>query len=290
MIGLAAPFRAVIILGSWGRGQAVKTETNMEIPRNKPEKMLDAEWVARHLEFKESTVCHVGFLAELKSTMIDLASWEIQIPDARLRLRDFLKRNGYTPQGGFQDDPNGCTWPVTPESFDDLLSHERLDWMVNHHSCVLYGARDKFTGNEPQVLDWYPAWELTHSGDHDQELSRRWEIAGGCTYPSLRDGEGERRLALKNHPVWRKLGDPKVFPDGLGIDHPPFYAGSKLGWSPIDKTECVLIGVMEGSVSPDRARRYIERRLRRDALWEEALRRREPYQVKALYPSDEDEE
>jgi hypothetical protein len=78
-------------------------------------------------------------------------------------------------------------------------------------------------------------------------------------------------MALKTHLIWQKLGNPAIFPDAIGVDHPPFYANSKLRWIPVEKTECILIGLMEGFVSTDRAKRFIERKLRREERLKRAL-------------------
>lgn len=155
------------------------------------------------------------------------------------------------------------------------------DWMDRSfelQSEVVFGSAEKASGNQSLQLDLYPAWEITCRNGNNS-WKERWEQAGGRIYPSLVDDKSERGIALKSDPIWRALGNAELFPDGLEIDYPPFYFSSGLDWIPIDKTECVLLGLLAGTTSPDRRARYVEIRKRsEDRLKQSIIRAQEEYE------------
>jgi hypothetical protein len=231
----------------------------IEIPRNKPERMLDAEWVAMHLEFREPNVSNAEYLAELKAILIESAGGRLPLPDARIRLRDYLRASGYTPSKGFPDDAPGKWIPVASGSIDDLISPERLDWTLKHQMEVLYGARDKYAGNDPHRLDSFPGWMLMkRAGANADDLRDRWKRAGGAFYQPLLGGrcpdtEETGMIALKNDPVWARLGSSSLFSDAVDIDHPPFYLNSGLCCKEVDRWELEEMGILstEARMSKD---------------------------------------
>lgn len=151
------------------------------------------------------------------------------------------------------------------------------DWLDRSFEMqwdVVSGLRDKKSGNDRLQFDLYPAWEII-CRDENSDWKQRWKQAGGRIYPSLLGETAERAIALKSDPIWRALGNPEVFPDGLGIDHPPFYCRSGLTWNPIDKTECILLALLSGTVSSERATKYVETRRQSEERLKQALIRAE---------------
>jgi hypothetical protein len=256
----------------------------MEIPRDKPREMLDAEWVARHRTVTDPVVTSPMFLAELKSIMIELAGWRLTHEPARVRLKLFLESCGYTPGIGFPDESPGTWSPVIPGFENDLLCFDRLDWTITHQTAVLYGARDRYSGHDTVRVEQFPAWMLIKiHGAANDDWRERWRRIGGNTFQPLvtgRSAEYEETglIALKCDPIWRNLGDPAIFADALGIDHPPFYLNSGLSWREVEGIEATLLGLIESSVSPEgleRLRqRHIARKVRGAQRLDESIQRR----------------
>ena len=212
-----------------------------EIPPNKPDAMLSAEWVAMHREISEPRSDDPGFLGELRAVVIELAGWRMDIPSARMRLAEFLR--GHPVPG------------IDPSSWQ--LLNEILDRQV----AIVLGARDKFKGATKVSREQYPAWRLvTKIGSNGKELRRRWAVIGGKTFePLIEDPAGPWIVALKDDPVWAALGDRTRFPDALGIDHPPFYLNSDFMWTPLGWDECVCIDIIESRLTKESFRAFKQR-------------------------------
>lgn len=52
-----------------------------------------------------------------------------------------------------------------------------------------------------------------------------------------------RMIALKDAEVWSAIGDPALFPDAIGVDHPPFAFESGMGWREILGSEARELGL-----------------------------------------------
>lgn len=257
------------------------------IPRDKPFDMLASEWVAIHQDIREPNVLNPEFLKELKAIVVELAGWRIDRPVARIRMKEFLNRAGYSPEGGFPNDPPEWKITAVPGSIDDLGSFDRLDWTIRHQEEIIYGARDKFGGEEPQMLEQFPAWKLWAKPEVYDVVRTRWEAVGGILVPPL---EGEdtsdppSMVALKSDKIWELLGSSSIWDDGLDLDHPPFYLNSGISWAAVDKGDAIEYGLMESSIlfaslsdqekeMLKRVRcRRVERRKRYRILIDEAIR------------------
>ena len=169
-------------------------------------------------------------------------------PQIRLELKDLLAKLGYTPEKGFPGDDKLGIPPAKPGSLRDLSSTLRLELVVRTQEALVRGSAQKARGADPAVLQAFPAWELIRAEERDVPRGspespsigwmRRWQIAGGP--PPV---DGDRMIAPKWHPVWRKLGDSRIFDDALDVDHPPFCFGSGMGWEAITAEECRDVGV-----------------------------------------------
>ena len=103
-------------------------------------------------------------------------------------------------------------------------------------------------GQDPVLLDEFPARELVRefgigtsrgSTNRPGDLSweERFEKAGG----TLVNG---RMVALVSDPVWKRLGDPALFDDGLGNEWSPFAYGSGMGLRDIGRDEAEELGLI----------------------------------------------
>jgi hypothetical protein len=119
------------------------------------------------------------------------------------------------------------------------MSFRRRDLIVRTQRDLMRGAGQQMRGSEPDRLSEFPAWELVRVGGVEEARNwpSRWTIAGGQPRPDGFDpmgwrfiGEPTGFIALKGDPVWGELGSYDNFDDALGVDHPPFYFNSQMGW------------------------------------------------------------
>ncbi|MDP2227282.1 MAG: hypothetical protein Q8J78_07365, partial [Moraxellaceae bacterium] len=72
---------------------------------------------------------------------------------------------------------------------------------------------------------------------NERDWAARWQKAGGEFF----DG---RMVALKNDPIWSRLGDSSLFPDGLDNPYPPFAFNSGMGVRDVDRDEAEQLGLI----------------------------------------------
>ena len=79
-----------------------------------------------------------------------------------------------------------------------------------------------------------------------RDWTERWRMAGGKFHGD------KRMIALKNSAVWSKLGDPVLFPDGLGNPYPPFAFSSGMDVRDVSREEAEELGVLaKGAPGPE---------------------------------------
>jgi hypothetical protein len=155
---------------------------------------------------------------------------------ARLELAKFLKGISYEPE------------PGTEGTIADLRTERRQNAMLETNEQVTAGWAQREAAQDPALLDVWPAWELVRMVRprfKERNWRERWKVAGGRFHGS------ERMIALKDDAVWKRLGDPKLFKDGLGNDFPPFAWGSGMRVRGVRRDECERLGVMrKGAPAP----------------------------------------
>jgi hypothetical protein len=153
----------------------------------------------------------------------------LDIPQAKLELQDYLVQSGYKPKAGEEG------------TLTDLTSERRVDLVLKTNIDTTLGYVNWSEGQDQDVLDMWPAWELYRLTDplgEKRDWLMRWRLAGGKLF-------GERMIALKNSEVWNKLGDPGLFDDGLGNPYPPFAFSSGMDVKDVTRAECIRLGVIE---------------------------------------------
>ena len=153
----------------------------------------------------------------------------------RLELRTMLERLNYQPDPGKRG------------GIQDLSSDARLDLVIktNREMAQAYGQHRQTQNTE--ALDAIPADELIRAESREvpREWQSRWQTAGDAS--GREDGwgiYGSRMIAQRNHPIWDSLGDPALFPDGLGNPFPPFAFGSGMDVTGVRRDEAVQLGVI----------------------------------------------
>ena len=209
---------------------------------------LGAELLARSVFSALAT--NAIYVDQLKKLIDQLAAGDLSEGQVRTALWELGKALGYdSEKGGF---PGEELEPALKGTLQDLMSFRRRDLIVRTQRDLMQGAGLKMRGSEPDRLSEFPAWELVRW--YDVKDARvwpgRWAIAGGKPRVAGRDalaykvvGEATGFIALKGDPVWGELGSYDNFSDALGVDHPPFYFNSGMGWREVSIEEVRSLGV-----------------------------------------------
>lgn len=198
------------------------------------------------------------FLADLANVLDDYLGGQINDATARMRLGESLQRIGYTPEAGFGDN---MVPPAEAGTVRDISSTARLQLILDTQAQLMFGAGQAAAGMAPQRMFSYPAWELIRIEQREvprgQKMQRgvlvddpgegwpaRWVRAGG----QLTEG---RMIARKGATIWEELGSAALFDDALDTDHPPFAFNSGMGWRPVDRVECIRLGIIAPDWKPE---------------------------------------
>lgn len=202
-----------------------------------------------------SRAANVVFLSRVKEVVTAVSNGSLDKASAQLALLETLRGIGYTPEGGFPDDPAGAVPPALAGTLQDITSRRRISLIVDTQVAMMNGRGYQLRGMGTERMRQFPAWELVRSlsrdvprdwgGSHNgtppvrhgqPDLRSRWTIAGGKL-------AGGRMIALKGDPVWGELGGSGNFDDALDVDHPPFAFNSGMGWDELDRSECAALGI-----------------------------------------------
>ena len=114
----------------------------------------------------------------------------------------------------------------------DITSQRRLELIYDVQTTMAAEFGRYQVGQEPVLLDAYPAQELLRIEDRNEkrDWEKRWKEAGGRLY-------GGRMIARKDDPVWVKVS-------AFGNPFPPFDFGSGMGTEDIDRIEAEELGVI----------------------------------------------
>ncbi len=178
-----------------------------------------------------ATVTSTKLLQKYDDLINGILTGQIDQASARVTIMDLLEEMGYVA------DPNNAG------GLQDLASPRRINVTLETNVDMARGYGWREQGMDPDVLDEFPAQELFRAfGPSDPSRQRdwatRWAKAGGEFF-------GERMIALKTDSVWRKLGDPELFPDGLGNPWPPFAFHSGMDVRDIGRDEAQSLGIIQ---------------------------------------------
>lgn len=187
---------------------------------------------------------HAGVLASI-NRQVEKVLQGRDIATARRVLKGLITRAGYTPETGFPGDDALGIPPARPGSIRDLGSNARINLILETQVALLQGRAQRVEGLEPTALDLYPGYELVRVETRraPRDWRKRWKKAGGKI---IKDKRGRVRLvALKTDLVWERLGDWNLFPDALGVDHPPFAFRSGMGWQELSRKGCIALKLIK---------------------------------------------
>lgn len=199
-------------------------------------RQLDSALRARGVFVARGT--NAAYLTKLKEVVDGLAQGDIGEADARLALLETLRALGYTPEGGFPDDPPGKVPSAVKGTLQDLSSFRRLDLIVRTQVDLMRGAGQQLAGHSPDRLEAAPAWELIRIEDREvpRDWPKRWTDMGGELI-------GGKMIAFKGDPIWGEIGSSENFPDALDVDYPPFAFNSGMGWREVTAEEARRLNV-----------------------------------------------
>jgi hypothetical protein len=120
----------------------------------------------------------------------------------------------------------------------DLTSRRRLELIYEHNLADAREYAGWRAGQDPDLLDEFPAQELVRHEDREEprDWPSRWADAGGEFF-------GGRMIALKSDPVWEKISR-------FGKPWPPFDFGSGMGVEDIGRDEAEALGLIKPGERP----------------------------------------
>lgn len=165
-------------------------------------------------------VTDVEFLQEAGGLIDELLGGQVNVTEQRLRLREYLARAGYRPEPGKEG------------TVQDLRSTRRLDLILRTNADMARGYGQWTQGQDPDVLDEFPAQELIRQrrAEVPRQWRDRWTRAGGRLFSG-------RMIALKNDPIWTAISR-------FGLPYPPFDFGSGMGVQDVDRDEAEELGLI----------------------------------------------
>lgn len=179
------------------------------------------------------------YLQKVREVVNQVLSGDMDLPLARLVLKQTLAALGYTPEGGFPEDPEGLIPPAVAGTLEDLSSNRRLNLMLDTQIALNRGRGQRDRGLIPARMRAFPAYELVRIGSREvpRDWVERWLEIGGVLY------EG-RMIAMKDDPFWAELGSSEYFNDALDVSYPPFAFNSGKGWAAVPLAEVRRLGVV----------------------------------------------
>lgn len=175
-----------------------------------------------------ATVTDLGHLDELAGTYQEMLAGTLDRATARLRIKDYLARKGYTPSA----DKAG--------TLQDLSSDARINLQLDTNVEMMQGLGNQLQGQEPAVLDMYPARELVRvtSAEKPRDWETRWDEArAATTAEGATESASGRMIALVGHPIWKELS-------AFGNDYPPFDYNSGMGLRDISRREAMSLDLI----------------------------------------------
>lgn len=163
---------------------------------------------------------------------------------ARVMLRDQLNALGYTPPEG------------KAGTLQDLGSDERLDLVIRTNVEMAQGYGQWRQGQDEDVLDAFPAQELTRARASrvERDWPSRWADAAqasGDTDAAAMLAKHGRMVARKDSPIWISLSR-------FQQPYPPFDFNSGMDVSDVGYSEAVKLGVIKRGDKIEPQRRSFE--------------------------------
>ena len=175
----------------------------------------------RERAFFSAGVTNADFLEQAKSAIEELAAGTTDRATKRAELKTLLDSLSYNPVPGEEG------------TLTDLSSDRRLNVILDTNLQMAQGYGTWTQGQDPAVLDQWPAQELIRLIDSEvpRDWPARWAEAGGEFF-------GGRMIALKNAPIWKDISR-------FELPYPPFDFNSGMDVQDIDRDEAMQLGLID---------------------------------------------
>jgi hypothetical protein len=167
-------------------------------------------------------VTNAEFLQRASDGIDALTAGNTDRATQRAELKKLLATLNYQPVPGEEG------------SLTDLSGDRRLNLILDQNLQQAQGYGRWMQGQDPEVLDQWPAQELVRviPAAHPRDWAQRWAEAGGEFF-----GAG-RMIALKNDPIWIRISR-------FGTPYAPFDFNSGMDVQDIDRDEAEALGVID---------------------------------------------
>ncbi|OAM89340.1 hypothetical protein OH491_13545 [Termitidicoccus mucosus] len=192
--------------------------------------LSSAQWAQMDLGLKERAF----FMSRVESLRT--------VATAQQKIRDALSMAdaGRMDRANFVSDMRRLLGAAPGDSGEltDITSNRRLSLVYEHNVADAREAAAWQTGQDPDLLDEYPAQELVRHEDREEprDWASIWANAGGSFY-------GGRMIALKSDAIWEKISR-------FGKPWPPFDFGSGMGVEDIGRDEAEALGLIKPGERP----------------------------------------
>jgi len=172
----------------------------------------------RERAFFSAGVENANFLQRATDLVDELVAGKTNRATARTELKRFL--------GSLGED-------VDETDLTDLRSDARLNLVLDTNLQMAQGYGHFIQGQDPAVLDQWPAQELVRVIDAKEPRNwpQRWADAGGTFF-------GTRMIALKNDPIWTKIS-------AFGLPYAPFDFNSGMDLADVDRDTAIEAGLID---------------------------------------------
>jgi hypothetical protein len=158
----------------------------------------------------------------------------------RTFVKEYLRQIGYQPEEGERG------------SIKDLSSDGRINLVVKTNVELAQGAGHFVQGQDPDVLDAFPAQELVRFEERakKRDWHGRWReaaVSSGDTDAARVLEQHGRMVARKDSPIWDAIGSSDLFEDALDNPFPPFAFNSGMWVVDVDFDTAEKFGL----VTPD---------------------------------------
>lgn len=127
--------------------------------------------------------------------------------------------------------------PTGPREIEDIASAPRIALILDMAEGLTYNKARWESGNDPAVLDAFPAQELVRfeQRENPRDWWSRWVGAGDSV--GWEGASNQRMVALKSSPIWTELSS-------FDLPYPPFDYNSGMGVRDIERSIAVELGLM----------------------------------------------
>jgi hypothetical protein len=170
-----------------------------------------------------ATVTSAEFLDGFDRRVQRILSGQLDQATARLELKQLLAGEGYTADASVAG------------TLQDLRTDERLNLIIETNVELARGYGQWLQGQDPAVLDEWPARELirVRHSEKPRDWAERWAEAGGQFF----DG---RMIALANDPIWRRISR-------FDLPYAPFDFNSGMDTHDVARADAVELGLLDES-------------------------------------------